>query len=89
MMEVAALRTWRVEDSAELYNIAGWGIGYFGINEKGNVVVKPRKDNGPAIDIRELMDELALKDINPPVLLRFPNILDHRIEKISGCFDRA
>jgi arginine decarboxylase len=83
------VRTWRVEDSAELYNISGWGIGYFAINEKGNVVVKPRKDNGPAIDIRELMDELALKDINPPVLLRFPNILDHRIEKISGCFERA
>ena len=88
-MEVAALRTWRIEDSAELYNIAGWGIGYFGINEKGNVIVKPRKDNGPSIDIRELMDELALKDINAPVLLRFPNILDHRIEKISGCFERA
>lgn len=83
------MRTWRVEDAIELYNINGWGIGYFGVNEKGNVVVKPRKEHGPAIDIRELLDELALKDINPPVLLRFPNILDNRIEKISGCFERA
>lgn len=78
-----------MEDSAELYNINGWGIGYFGINDKGNVVVKPRKEHGPAIDLRELLDELALKDINPPILLRFPNILDNRIEKISGCFERA
>lgn len=83
------MRTWRVEDAIELYNINGWGIGYFGVNEKGNVVVKPRKEHGPAIDIRELLDELALKDINPPILLRFPNILDNRIEKISGCFERA
>lgn len=88
-MEVSTLRTWRVEDAIELYNINGWGIGYFGVNEKGNVVVKPRKEHGPAIDIRELLDELALKDINPPILLRFPNILDNRIEKISGCFERA
>lgn len=49
----------------------------------------PRKENGPAIDLKELMDDLALKDINSPVLLRFPDILDNRIEKISGCFGNA
>lgn len=83
------MRKWNVEDSIELYNINGWGINYFDVNEKGNVVVKPRKDDGPAIDLKELIDELSLKDINAPVLLRFPDILDNRIEKISGCFAQA
>ncbi|MBL7974645.1 MAG: biosynthetic arginine decarboxylase [Candidatus Kapabacteria bacterium] len=83
------MRKWRVEDSVELYNVLGWGINYFNINDKGNVVVMPRKEHGPAIDLKELMDDLALKDITAPVLVRFPDILDNRIEKISGCFDNA
>ncbi len=53
------------------------------------MVVRPRKENGPSIDLKDMMDDLALKDINSPVLLRFPDILDNRIEKISGCFENA
>ena len=75
------MRKWRIEDSAELYNIAGWGINYFSVNEKGNVVVTPRKDV-VAVDLKELLDELQLRDISTPVLIRFPDILDNRIEKI-------
>ncbi len=83
------MRSWSIDDSIELYNINGWGINYFGVNKKGHIVVSPRKSNGIAIDLKELMDELALKDVNSPVLLRFPDILDNRIEKISGCFEAA
>ncbi|MBF0546894.1 MAG: biosynthetic arginine decarboxylase [Candidatus Riflebacteria bacterium] len=83
------MRKWRIEDSAELYNISGWGIDYYGINTKGNVVVMPRKKNGPEVDIKELIDELELRDVALPVLLRFPDILDDRIETISACFGRA
>ena len=83
------MRKWRIEDSAELYNTRGWGIGYFGINEKGNVTVSPLRERGPAIDLKDVVDELALRDTNAPVLLRFPDILDNRIEKISQCFDKA
>ncbi|GAB1430038.1 biosynthetic arginine decarboxylase [Ignavibacteria bacterium] len=83
------MRKWRIEDAAELYNIYGWGINYFGINDKGNMTVMPRKSGGPAIDIKELVDELVIRDVAPPVLLRFPDILDDRIEKISGCFANA
>ncbi len=54
------MRKWRIEDSAELYNIQGWGVNYFSINEKGNVTVSPRKD-GVEIDLRELVDELILQ----------------------------
>ncbi len=57
------MRKWRVEDSAELYNINGWGVDYFSINEKGNVTVKPQKD-GVTVDLKELLDELILTDVS-------------------------
>ena len=82
------MRKWRIEDSAELYNINGWGINYFSINEKGNVVVTPRKD-GIEVDLRELVDELLLRDVATPLLVRFPDILDSRIEKMNSCFKIA
>lgn len=82
------MRKWRVEDSAELYAVAGWGNGYFDINQKGNVIVTPRK-NGASIDLKDIIDELQLKDVSLPVLLRFPDILDDRIETISKCFETA
>jgi arginine decarboxylase len=82
------MRKWRVEDSAELYNTTGWGINYFSINEKGNVVVTPRK-NGVQVDLKELVDELQLRDVSAPMLIRFPDILDNRIEKMWSCFKIA
>lgn len=82
------MRKWRIEDSEELYNIKGWGVNYFGINDKGHAYVTPRKD-GVQIDLKEVVDELASRDITAPVLLRFPDILDNRIEKTSDCFNQA
>lgn len=82
------MRKWRIEDSTELYNIAGWGLKYFSINDKGHVQVTPAPGCTP-IDIREVMDELKLRDVSAPLLLRFPDILDDRIRKISDCFKRA
>lgn len=82
------MRKWRIEDSAELYNIPGWGLKYFSINDKGHVQVTP-KEGGPAIDLKEVIDTLQLRDVQAPVLLRFPDILDDRIRKISECFHRA
>ena len=82
------MRKWRIEDSAELYNIHGWGLDYFSINEKGHITVTPRK-NEAGVDLKNLMDELILRDVEAPVLLRFPDILDNRIEKISNCFKIA
>ena len=85
---ILTMRKWRIEDSEELYNIKGWGVNYFGINESGHAYVCPRKNN-VRIDLRELVDELAERDIPAPVLLRFPDILDNRIEKTADCFERA
>ena len=82
------MRKWRIEDSAELYNINGWGLTYFSINEKGHVAVTPRQGFA-SVDLKEVMDELQVRDVTAPVLLRFPDILDNRIEKISNCFRQA
>jgi len=82
------MRKWRVEDSKELYNINGWGVDYFSINEKGNVTVTPCK-NGASVDLKEVIDELELRDVTTPVLLRFPDILNSRIESMHECFKQA
>ena len=82
------MKKWRIEDSEELYNIKGWGVSYFGINEKGHVYVTPKK-NGVQVDLKEVIDELATRHVTAPVLLRFPDILDNRIEKTDECFRKA
>ena len=82
------MKKWTIDDAKELYNICGWGTSYFGISEKGNVYVRPSKDE-VQIDLKEVMDELTLRDVTPPVLLRFPDILDNRIEKNASCFEKA
>ncbi|NLC86267.1 MAG: biosynthetic arginine decarboxylase, partial [Bacteroidales bacterium] len=83
------MRKWRIEDSEELYNINGWGNGYFSINDKGNVQVTPTKQEELSVDLNDLMRELYLRDVVAPVLIRFPEILDNRIEKISQSFAKA
>lgn len=82
------MRKWRIEDSAELYNIPGWGLKYFSINERGHVQVTPKEGCVP-VDLKEVMDTLKIRDVNAPLLLRFPDILDDRIRKISECFRKA
>ena len=82
------MRKWRIEDSAELYNINGWGMKYFSINEKGHVTVTP-KEGHASVDIKDVLDELQVRDVAAPLLLRFPDILDNRVEKISRCFRQA
>ena len=82
------MRKWKVEDSIELYNINSWGKDYFSVNAEGNIVVSP-KEGGPEVDLRKLMDELQLHDVRLPLLLRFPDILNNRIAKISKCFAKA
>ncbi len=82
------MRKWRVEDSAELYNIQGWGVSYFSVNENGNVEVSPRKD-GAKVDLHELVQELQMRDVSTPVLVRFPDILVNRIAKMVECFQKA
>ena len=83
------LHTWTVTDSLELYNVPQWGQGFFGINAAGNVVVRPQGSTGPAVDLKELVDELRQRGIGMPMLLRFSDILRTRIEQMNAAFARA
>ncbi|HUQ98185.1 MAG TPA: biosynthetic arginine decarboxylase, partial [Gemmatimonadaceae bacterium] len=89
-VEAAADDTWTIESARTLYNIEGWGIGYFDINEQGHVVVRPDADN-PAreLDLFELANDLEAQGVGLPLLLRFSDILCSRIESLTERFDRA
>ena len=83
------LHSWSVTDSLELYNVRQWGQGFFGINDAGNVVVTPRGASGPAVDLKDLVDELLQRGIGLPILLRFSDILRTRIEQMNAAFAKA
>jgi arginine decarboxylase len=80
---------WTTDDSARLYGLAEWGKGYFGVNALGHLTVMPGKDPGRQIDLFELIEGLRERDLHTPVLLRFTDILFHRLREIKGAFDAA
>jgi arginine decarboxylase len=81
--------SWSLEDSRELYNIDGWGIGYFDINERGHVAVHPTKEPARGLDLYELAMDLEAQGIRLPLLLRFSDILRTRIQTLSDRFEAA
>jgi arginine decarboxylase len=88
--EPEADEIWTTESARSLYNIEGWGIGYFDINEKGHVVVRPDADNpSRELDLYELASDLEAQGVGLPLLLRFSDILRSRIESLTERFDRA
>ena len=81
---------WTIDDSRALYNVEGWGIGFFDINERGHVVVRPDKSRPDReLDLHELARDLQEQGISLPVLVRFSDILRSRIETLSGRFRNA
>ena len=80
---------WTVSDAAELYDVARWGRAYFSINQRGHVSVHPGRNPARAIDLKELVDDLRARRIEPPVLIRFGGILNDRLEEIRAAFRRA
>lgn len=80
---------WTVDDSAKLYGLADWGKGYFGVNPLGHLTVLPTKDPAKQIDLAEVIQGLRDRGIHTPVLLRFNDILDHRLKEIRKAFDDA
>src|SRR5688500_7739109 len=81
--------SWTIEDSLELYNVEGWGVGYFGINAKGHVTVHPTKERHRELDLYELAQDLAAQGVSLPLLLRFSDILQTRVESLSQRFEKA
>jgi arginine decarboxylase len=80
---------WTIEDSRELYNIDGWGIGYFDINDRGRVTVRPTKDADRALDLFEIAMDLEAQGMQLPLLLRFSDILRTRIQTLTEKFEVA
>ncbi len=82
-------RAWGVHDASEMYEVARWGHGYFSVSDDGHVQVHPTKDPAAAIDLKELVDRLQLRGIPLPVLVRFTDILRHRLGEIHAAFQSA
>jgi arginine decarboxylase len=80
---------WTVVDAGEMYEIGRWGQGYFAIGENGNVVVHPTKDPNRSIDLKQLVDDLQLRGIHLPTVIRFRDILQHRVQDIHEAFRTA
>ena len=81
---------WTIESARALYNVEGWGAGYFDISERGRVIVRPNPDRPDlTADLRDLAHDLGGQGIALPVLLRFSDILKSRIETLSERFDGA
>ncbi|MEX2139698.1 MAG: arginine decarboxylase, partial [Pirellulales bacterium] len=80
---------WSVADAMDLYDVSRWGNGYFSVNDAGHVCVLPTKDPSRAIDLKELVDRLVLRGIDLPILIRFAEILKHRLGEIHAAFQSA
>jgi arginine decarboxylase len=80
---------WTIEASEELYRIQGWGDPYFGINAAGRVTVSPKGLRGGSIDLHELVQALTQRNLESPLLIRFSDILDDRIERLNAAFAKA
>ena len=89
LLSTDPLRRWTAADANDTYNIPRWGCGYFAVNDQGNLIVQPRGEGNGAIDMKELIDELAARGIQLPILLRFSDILRARIELLCGAFTGA
>src|SRR5437588_10468827 len=81
--------SWKIEDAIETYGIKRWGKGYFGINKSGHVTIHPNKRPDEAIDLKELVDQLQARGIQLPILLRFTDILRHRVGELHDAFQTA
>ena len=80
---------WDIGNSSELYGLNRWGNPYFSINMRGHVSVEPRGERGGSIDLVELVNGLQHRNLNLPLLIRFDDILEDRLESLHAAFERA
>ncbi len=80
---------WTTQHASELYDVASWGKGYFSIDDEGHMRVHPNKDPQRSIDLKQLVDTLLLRGISLPILIRFADILQHRLGELHSAFQTA
>lgn len=83
------MRGWTVRDSLELYNVANWGAGFFTVDDRGHVAVRPRGEQGPSIDLLDLVLDLDQRGLRTPLLIRFSDILASRVQGLCATFAKA
>jgi len=79
-------KTWSLDEARELYNIEGWGVGYFDINQKGHLTVHPTREPDRGLDLYEIATDMEAQGMGLPLLLRFPDIIRTRIETLVDRF---
>src|SRR5207245_2447546 len=80
---------WDLESAIATYNVDGWGGGYFTINQNGNVIAKPLQESGGNIDILEVVNEARSRGLGFPLVIRFQDLLRHRVQSINRAFRSA
>ena len=80
---------WDLESAIATYNVEGWGNGYFTINSSGNVEAKPLQENGGSIDLLEVVNEARARNLGFPLVIRFQDLLRHRVESLNCAFQTA
>lgn len=83
------MRTWGASDSLKMYNIENWGDQYFSINPSGNLTVHPRRGDGPGIDLMSVVEDVKAQGLNLPVLIRFQDIIRHRVIALNEAFKKS
>ena len=81
-----AIKPWDIKAARALYNIQRWGAKYFDINEAGHVIAKPLQDAGGSVDLTDVIEEARGRGLKFPLLIRFQDILRHRVEAINQAF---
>ncbi len=80
---------WDVESAIATYNVEGWGNGYFTVNSSGNVESKPLQENGGSIVLLEVVNEARARNLGFPLVIRFPDLLRHRVESVNRAFQTS
>ena len=83
------MKNWTIENSKDLYNIRGWGLEYFDINNKGHIIVQPQNGNNHSIDLKELVEDIQAKGYSLPALIRFSDILKASISNLANAFNKS
>jgi arginine decarboxylase len=81
--------TTAIEQTIETYGIQNWGAGYFDVNRKGNLIVRPTEGDSRAADLKEIIEDLAGRGITAPVLLRFPQLVAAQVRKLQRAFSKS
>jgi arginine decarboxylase len=87
--EPQLMEKWKIQDALETYGVKNWGKGYFNLNKAGHVTVHPNKKAEESIDLKDLVDQLQARGIQLPILLRFTDILRHRVGELADAFHKA